>query len=64
MDEFQVKNPSDVKPRNIFNPHASVKAILGLINFNLVRHYKRILPESFIHGLSTEKLSLKIEAIL
>jgi hypothetical protein len=59
-DEYAIKKASDLKPRNIFNPHMSVKAILGWVNFNLLRIAK-LVDESFIHGKNTEELSNDIQ---
>jgi hypothetical protein len=53
--EFAFKKEKDLKPRNIFNPHMSIKAILGWINFNLIKLMKHM-NKSFIHGMNTEDL--------
>lgn len=50
--EFSLKPQNDRKARNLFNPTRSVKAILGWVNYNLLRISKTINP-SFIHGKNT-----------
>lgn len=59
-NEYSLKKPSELKPRNIFNPHMSVKAILGWINFNLIKISKILYPY-FVHGINTGDLSNKME---
>jgi len=57
--EFALKSEDDRKPRNIFNPHHTIKATLGLINYNLLKLSKR-LNKSFIHGMNTEQVAERI----
>jgi hypothetical protein len=59
-NEFNSKKPDDMKPRNIFNPHPSIKAIAGWVNFNLLRLSKEINPY-FVHGLNTEEVASKLD---
>lgn len=49
-----------VRPRAIFNPSEQNKAIIGWINWILIKLIKRVLP-SFVHGLDFEKLEVLIE---
>lgn len=35
--EFCLKDDTTIKSRNIFNPHMSVKAVGGWVNYNLLR---------------------------
>lgn len=38
--EFHRAKSPDIKPRNIFNPDATIKAIAGWMNFNLLKIVK------------------------
>lgn len=31
-NEFLIKDDESFRPRNLFNPHESIKAVLGLVN--------------------------------
>lgn len=50
------KAPEDIKPRNLFNPHFTIKAVLGLVNHNLIQLFKKAYSPSFIQGMSTETI--------
>lgn len=54
--EFSLKNQLDRKARNLFNPTRSTKAILGWINYNLLKLSKVVNP-SFIHGKNTGEVA-------
>lgn len=45
-----------VKPRCIFNPHASLKANLGYYNKYWIANIRRILPEIIV-GLNTSSIT-------
>jgi hypothetical protein len=49
-----------VRPRAIFNPSEQNKAVIGWINWVLIKLIKKVLP-SFVHGLDIEKLEILIE---
>lgn len=53
--EFNYEKRGAVRPRNLFNPGDTIKAIMGQYNHNSLRLIKKNLPQ-FIHGLSTGTL--------
>jgi len=62
-EEYGAKSKFDVKPRNLFNPHETIKAVLGLINFNMIKLVKLNNP-SFIHGCNTSQLEDRFQESL
>lgn len=53
-------NEADVKSRNLFDPSFERKAVIGLINKNLINLVKTN-NSSFVHGLNTSQLEEHIE---
>jgi hypothetical protein len=55
-NETCIRAYNDVKPRNLFNPKAVVKAVLGFINYYMIMLIKKNTSE-FVHGKNTGELS-------
>jgi hypothetical protein len=61
--ENLAKLKTDIKPRNLFNPHETIKSIGGWMNKCLILIWKQNAPW-FVHGCNITKLEKRFEEAL
>lgn len=60
--ETNIRHEDDVKPRGLFNPHATVKAVLGIVNQWLLHFAKQMYPE-LVLGLNCSQLEERFNTL-